>query len=505
MDQLPFAPSQEETTELNLMGQNRTSRPNIPEVHNLLLDTGRIPKDPGMIPIPPSPPTSNSSTPTSTTDSSKSELWKRVVEAMVARDMRSKKQSGEEPPSKESLILSSLPGERNEKGDEPQSEKPTQEDIEEMNLQSHSERPDQCSMPQSSTGESTPPPELQERHGESTPSQEINYQTHTSREISPAGAQTSAPPVRQKSSSSNPKLPQRDPLASVAGYINGITKSLYNSHAESTKWPGKKEEWPRKKGYWIGDRSFQWIPGSPLKKDPGTYPPCTPTQPLTTPGTQLPGTAGNPPGQTPHMRPYGPIPWLERPSTKTYGTHFPPLYSWEGNTEQSRKKKKKVKIAIPPLTPPLIRTKPSMSLVLNFSTEDIFNTKKPGGDWTKPHLPTEVFWTTLLDPELGKRVPSLSQYRGTSHPEVTDEGMDMDCLKRERRCFRCGHTGHIQKSRKCDLQKEWFTKDADERRNCFAWQQQMGFMEGQCLRCGFPGHTRQDNQCPSDRSQWRSA
>ncbi|KAK0458859.1 uncharacterized protein EV420DRAFT_1642582 [Desarmillaria tabescens] len=288
MDQLPFAPT-----------LGTTSRPNTPEVPNSQPDTGRMLEDPGMILIPPSPPMSNSSTPTSTTDSSRGELWKRVVEAMVARDVRQKEQSSEEPPSKESLPLSSLPGERNEKVDEPQSEKPTQEDIKEMNLQSHSERLDQCSIPQSSTGESTPPPELQERHGESTLGQEITYQTHTPRETFPIGAQTPAPPMRQKSSGSNPKLPQKDPFASVAGYINGITKSLYNSHAESTKWPGRKEEWPRKKGYWIGDRSFQWIPGSPLKKDPGTYPPCTPTQPPTTPGTQLPGTAGNPPGQIP--------------------------------------------------------------------------------------------------------------------------------------------------------------------------------------------------------------
>ncbi|KAK0470472.1 uncharacterized protein EV420DRAFT_1473528 [Desarmillaria tabescens] len=378
MDQLPFAPT-----------PGTTSRPNTPEVPKSQANTGRMSKDPGMILIPPSPPTSNSSTPTSTTDSSRNKLWKRVVEAMVARDVRQKEQSGEEPPSKESLPLSSLPGERNEEVDKPQSGKPTQEDIEEMNLQSHLEMLDQCSTPQSSTGESTPPPVLQERHGESTLGRTFPPKTHVSRKKSPVGAQTPVPPMRQKSSGSNPKSPQRDPLASVARYINGITKSLYNSHEESINWPGKKEEWPRKKGYWIGDRLFQWIPGSPLKRDPGTYPPCTPTQPPMTPGTQLPGMAGNSPGQTPCTRPYGPIPWLERPSTKTYGTHFPPPYSWEGNTEQSQKKKKKVKIVVPPPTPPLTRTKPSMSLVLNFSTEDIFNTKKPGGDWTKPHLPSE--------------------------------------------------------------------------------------------------------------------
>ncbi|KAK0433667.1 uncharacterized protein EV420DRAFT_1489022 [Desarmillaria tabescens] len=388
MDQLPFALTPE-----------MTSRPNTLEAYNLQEDTGRISRDPGIMETP---------------------LMER---------------SGKEPPSKESTTLSSLPEELIEKVDKPQLRKQMQEDIKEMNLQSHLERPDQCSMPQSLTGESTPPPELQERHGESTLSQEIIYQTHTSRKTSPVGAQTPAPPMRQKSSGSNPKLPQRGPLASVAGYINGITKSLYNSHEESINWPGKKEEWLRKKGYWIGDRSFQWIPGSPLKRDPGTYPPCTPTQPPTTPGTQLLETDGNPPGQTPRMRPYGPIPWLERPSMKTYGTHFPPLYSWEGNTEPSRKKKKKVKTAIPPPTPPLTQTKPSMSLVLNFSTEDIFNTKKPGGDGTQPHLPSEVFWTTSLDPELGKRDPSLSQYRGTSRPEEINEEMDMDRLKRERRCF----------------------------------------------------------------------
>ncbi|KAK0438533.1 uncharacterized protein EV420DRAFT_1486647 [Desarmillaria tabescens] len=411
MDQLPFTPTPE-----------TTSRPNTPQAYNLQEDTGRIPKDPGMIPIPPSPPMTSSSTPTSTTDSSRNELWKKVVEAMVARDVQQKEQSGEEPPSKES----------NKEEDKPQSEKLTQEDIEEMNLQSRLEMLDPCSMPQSSTGESTPPPALQERHGESTLGRTFPLKTHMSREMSPVGAQTPAPPVRQKSSGSNLKSPPRGPLASVAGYINGITKSLYNSHAASTNWPGKKEEWLRKKGHWIGDCSFQWIPGSPLKRDPGTYPPCTLTQLPTTPGTQLPGTAGNPPGQTPRMRPYGPIPWLEQPSTKTYGTHFPPPYSWEGNTEPSRKKKKKGKIVIPPPTPPLTWTKPSMSLVLNFSTEDIFNTKKPGGDWTKPHLPTEVFWTTSLDPELGETVPPLSRNRGASRPEEINEEIDMDHLKQER-------------------------------------------------------------------------
>ncbi|KAK0436655.1 uncharacterized protein EV420DRAFT_1652425 [Desarmillaria tabescens] len=368
MDQLPFAPSQGETTEFNLTSQNGTSRPNTLEAHNSQVDTGRISVDPGMILIPPSPPMSNSSTLTSTTDSSTYELWRGAIEALP------KEQSGKEPPSKESTTLSSLPRELIKKVDKPQLKEQTQEDIEEMNLRSHLERPDPCSMPQSSAGKSTPPLELQERHGESTLSQEIVYQTHTSREMSPFGAQTPAPPMRQKSSGLNPKSPPRDPLASVAGYISGITKSLYNSHEESINWPGKKEEWPRKKGYWIGDRSFQRISGSPLKRDPGTYPPCTPTQPPTTPGTQLLGMAGNPPGQTPRTRPYGPIPWLERPSTKTYGTHFLPPYSWEGNTVQSWKKKKEVKLVVSPPTPPLTQTKPSMSLVLNFSTKDMLAT-----------------------------------------------------------------------------------------------------------------------------------
>ncbi|KAK0458860.1 uncharacterized protein EV420DRAFT_1642583 [Desarmillaria tabescens] len=192
---------------------------------------------------------------------------------------------------------------------------------------------------------------------------------------------------------------------------------------------------------------------------------------------------------------------------KTYGTHSLPPYSWEENTKLSRKKKKekKAKIVVPPPTPPLGRTKPSMSLVLNFSTEDIFNTKQPGGDWTKPHLPTEVFWTTSLDPKLGKRIPSLSQYRGASRPERTNEEMDMGRLKRERRCFRCGNTGHVWKNRRCDLQKEWFVKNAEGQKSHFARQQQKESTEERCIRCGFPGHTRWDNKCPSDRSQWRSA
>ncbi|KAK0441141.1 uncharacterized protein EV420DRAFT_1485723 [Desarmillaria tabescens] len=409
MDQLPFAPTPE-----------TTSRPNTPEVRNLQQDIGKVPKDLGMTPLPSAPSTTSSSTPTSTTDSSRNELWKK---------------SGKEPPSKESTTLSSLPGELIEKVDKPQLKERMQEDIEEMNLQGHSERPDQCSTPQSSTGGSTPPPELQERHGESTQSQEINYQTHTSRETSPVGAQTLAPSMRQKSSGSNLKSPQRDPLASVAGYIKGITKSLYNLHEESVNWPGKKEEWPRKKGYWIGDRSFQWRPGSPPKRDPGTYPQYPLNQPPTTSGTPLPGTVGTPPGQTPPTGPYGPTPWPEWMFTETYGTRSRPLSASGKNTERSQRKKKKVKIVVPPPTPPLTRTKPSMSLVLNFSTEDIFNTKKPGGDWTKPHLPTEVFWTTSPDPELGKRASSLSQYRGTSRPGETDEEMDMDRLKREKRCF----------------------------------------------------------------------
>ncbi|KAK0444517.1 uncharacterized protein EV420DRAFT_1484636 [Desarmillaria tabescens] len=179
MDQLPFAPSQETTTELNSMSQSMTSRPNTLEIHNLQLDTGEILRDPGMIPIPPSPPTSSSSTPMSTTDSSVYELWKRAMETPLME------QSGKEPPSKGSTTLFSLPGESIEKVDEPQSEEPMQEDIEEMNLQSHLERPDKGSTPQSLARESTPPPELQERHGEST----------------------LVPPVRQGSSGSNPKLP----------------------------------------------------------------------------------------------------------------------------------------------------------------------------------------------------------------------------------------------------------------------------------------------------------
>ncbi|KAK0444518.1 uncharacterized protein EV420DRAFT_1648798 [Desarmillaria tabescens] len=130
-----------------------------------------------------------------------------------------------------------------------------------------------------------------------------------------------------------------------------------------------------------------------------------------------------------------------------YGTRFQPLSSLGKNTEQSQWKKKKA-AKLPPT--PLARTKPSMSLALNFSTEDIFNTKKPGGDWTKPHLPSEVFWTMSLDPELRESVLSLSRYRGASHPKEKDEGMNMERLKKEKQCFRCGHTGHQQKDCKCD-------------------------------------------------------
>ncbi|KAK0451968.1 uncharacterized protein EV420DRAFT_1482313 [Desarmillaria tabescens] len=278
-------------------------------------------------------------------------------------------------------------------------------------------------MPQSSARGSTPPPELLERHGESTPDKALPHRSYILRKMFPVGIQTPAPPTRQKSSGSNPKSPPGDLIASVARYISGTIESLSKLHTESTTWPGKKEEWLRKKGYWIGGPSFQWISVSPPKRDPGIYPPCHPPQPPMTSGTPQPGTVGNPPGQTPHMRPYGPIPWPKQPSMKTYGTHFQPLSSLGKNTEQAQKKKKKV---IPPPTPPLTRTKPSMSLVLNFNTEDIFNIKKLGGDWTKPHLPSKVFWTTSLDPELGKRAPSLSQYRGMSCPEETDEGMDMD-------------------------------------------------------------------------------
>ncbi|KAK0455362.1 uncharacterized protein EV420DRAFT_1481242 [Desarmillaria tabescens] len=41
--------------------------------------------------------------------------------------------------------------------------------------------------------------------------------------------------------------------------------------------------------------------------------------------------------------------------------------------------------------------------MLNFSTRDVLHVKRSGGDWTKPHLPSEVFWTTSPNPELGKR------------------------------------------------------------------------------------------------------
>ncbi|KAK0439018.1 uncharacterized protein EV420DRAFT_1486481 [Desarmillaria tabescens] len=98
------SPSQEATT----------FRPNTPKIHNLRLDTGKIPMDPGMIPVSPSSLTFNSSTPTSTTDSSVYELWRKMMETPLI------KQNGEEPPSKKSTTLSSLPGESIKKVDIPQ-------------------------------------------------------------------------------------------------------------------------------------------------------------------------------------------------------------------------------------------------------------------------------------------------------------------------------------------------------------------------------------------------
>ncbi|KAK0434525.1 uncharacterized protein EV420DRAFT_1488603 [Desarmillaria tabescens] len=250
----------------------------MPETSSSQSNTGKISKGPGMILISSSPSMSTSSTLTSTTNSSMYELLNSMTEMPLIE------QSGEEPPPKGPTTLSSLLGDPIKEVDQPQSEELTQEDIKEMNPETYWEAPDLYLSLR------TLPKPLQERYGKSTLSQTFPRKTHTTREISPVGVPTL--PMGQKSSGLNPKPPQEDLLTSVSGYIKSLSKSLI----ESTNGSGEKEEWPRKKGYWIEDHSFQWITGSPLRRDPGTYPLWSPVQPLITPGTRRLETDGIPPG-----------------------------------------------------------------------------------------------------------------------------------------------------------------------------------------------------------------
>ncbi|KAK0434408.1 uncharacterized protein EV420DRAFT_1488645 [Desarmillaria tabescens] len=373
MDQLPFAPSQEATTELDSMSQSRTSRPNTLEVHNSQSDTGRTLRDPGMILIPPSPPTTNSSTPTSTTDSSVYELWRSVMETP------SREQSGEEPPPKGSTTLSSLPRESIREADKPQTEGPMQEDIKEMN-------------PQGSTKESTPLPELQERHGESTRGQTSSPKTHTPKETSPVGVQTPIPPVRPKSSGPNPKFSKENPLNPVARKERGVAKEK-----GILDWGSLFPV-----DYWITPEGGSWnLPPMPSNSTANDIWCSTAGD-----GWESPWPDTLYEAIWPNQMARAPINedlWDSLSTPVFLGKEYRTVPEEEEDSE----------------TP------------ANTSSDE--DETRPGRDWTKPHLPSEVFWTTSLDSELGKRVSSLSQCRGVSCPRETDEEMDMDHLRRERR------------------------------------------------------------------------